>query len=659
MSSDLAWRIPVLCVLILCSALCSGLTLGLLSLDLTDLKICMDSGSPREKRYAARIYPVRNLGNQLLVTLLIGNTAVNAGIAILSADIFTGAIGFLVSTVAILYLGEIIPQALCHRYGLVVGYYCMPFVFLLMLLCWPIAWPSAWVLNRVLGKENELRYNRREIKSLVTIHGGVKDSDNIVEDDLKPGTLGLRLAESAILGSALEFWDKKVSQVMTPLDRVFMLGMQETLDFETMKAIFQGGHSRLPVYQDTRDNVVGVIFAKDLILVDPDDEIPVKTLITFFVRDVEAVFEDATLGVMLNRFKAGGNHMAIVKRLVDDGERDPYYSTVGIITLEDVIEELIGQEIVDETDVYQDNTGQQKVKRRRRIDPAILKMFDSDARRKDGLTKNERKAITTFLVHNVNEFSDVREVVLRRLLKNLTPEDYSADRKMFQMIEADVMSIEGSVNPSSSKNFTVIHRGKKTDQALLVLQGKLKISAGEEGFSSEVGPWTVIAKGALTRPNYVPDFCAESLEFPLRFVRISRENYEAAVRLSDHLNQQEGMDLGIEEDDEAADLEELLEEREGRMHVRAHYGGAVQKGANSNALTNGGAHGEVDTGMMHSERTRSISSSSDSDSSEDGASLLEQMSRFTNRGSRRHSLVEPPLIEGQLSIETPPGDNLV
>lgn len=91
----------------------------------------------------------------------------------------------------------------------------------------------------------------------------------------------------------------------------------------------------------------------DLAFVDPDDNTPLKTLCQFYQNPCNFVFEDVTLDVMFKIFKEGNKgHMAFVHRVNNEGEGDPFYETVGLITLEDVIEELIQAEIMDETDVF-------------------------------------------------------------------------------------------------------------------------------------------------------------------------------------------------------------------------------------------------------------------------------------------------------------------
>lgn len=117
-----------------------------------------------------------------------------------------------------------------------------------------------------------------------------------------------------------------------------------------------------------------MLYIKDLAFVDPDDNTPLKTLCQFYQNSCNFVFEDVTLDVMFKIFKEGkrfqmkfrsnvtilfycfiaGNkgHMAFVHRVNSEGDGDPFYETIGLITLEDVIEELIQAEIMDETDVF-------------------------------------------------------------------------------------------------------------------------------------------------------------------------------------------------------------------------------------------------------------------------------------------------------------------
>lgn len=175
--------------------------------------------------------------------------------------------------------------------------------------------------------------------------------------------------EINIISGALEMRRKTVGDIMTHLEDIFMLSYDSLLDFETVSEILkQGwiihicllnvdrpdwhwlyfvkriviGFSRVPIYDGERTNIVGLLFIKELALVDPEDAIPLKTLCKFYQKQCHFVFDDTTLDVVFRDFKDGNKgHMAFVQRVNIKGQCDPFYETVGLVTLEDVIEELI------------------------------------------------------------------------------------------------------------------------------------------------------------------------------------------------------------------------------------------------------------------------------------------------------------------------------
>lgn len=151
------------------SGLFSGLNLGLMSLDKTDLKIIMNTGSKSEKEYAQSIAPVRNHGNFLLCCLLFSNVLVNATLTILVDDLTSGLIAIAGSTLAIVIFGEIIPQALCSRYGLAVGARTIYITKFFMIVTSPLAYPLSMVLDKVLGEEIGNVYTRERLKELLEV----------------------------------------------------------------------------------------------------------------------------------------------------------------------------------------------------------------------------------------------------------------------------------------------------------------------------------------------------------------------------------------------------------------------------------------------------------------------------------------------------------
>jgi CBS domain containing-hemolysin-like protein len=125
---EIAGRLFGCAVLLAFSALFSGMTLGVMGLDTNQLEIVRESGTAKDRAFAAKIIPVRRNGNLLLVTLLFGNVGVNSLMSILLADLTSGLIGFFVSTILIVMLGEVIPQAACSRNALRLGSLFVPMV---------------------------------------------------------------------------------------------------------------------------------------------------------------------------------------------------------------------------------------------------------------------------------------------------------------------------------------------------------------------------------------------------------------------------------------------------------------------------------------------------------------------------------------------------
>ncbi|KAB7507900.1 Metal transporter CNNM4 [Armadillidium nasatum] len=341
-------QVIILVFLLILSGLFSGLNLGLMALDKTELKIVMNTGTPVERKYAKSIEPVRRHGNFLLCTLLLGNVLVNSTLTILLDTLSSGLIAVIVSTIGIVIFGEIVPQAICSRHGLAIGARTVWLVRIFMVITGIVSWPISKILDVLLGEEIGNTYDRERLKELIRV---TQDRNDI------------RLEEQNIIYGALELHRKTVTEVMTKLDDVYMLNIDRSLDFNTINEIMQQGYSRIPIYENERTNIVSVLLIKDLAFIDPDDNTPLRTVIQFYQNVCNFVFEDTTLDVIFKEFKEGNKgHMAFVQRVNNEGECDPFYEVIGLVTLEDVIEELIQEEIVDETDVFTDN----KTKRRRK-----------------------------------------------------------------------------------------------------------------------------------------------------------------------------------------------------------------------------------------------------------------------------------------------------
>merc|ERR1712070_200569 len=141
---------------------------------------------------------------------------------------------------------------------------------------------------------------------------------------------------------------------MTPLEDMYMLWEGARLGYDTIREIFETGFSRVPVYGRDKNDYKGLLYTKDLMLADPEDQMRVGDFIEIFQRKVETLFFETSLVDALREFKKGGTHMGLVRRANISVDTDLKFEVCGVITLEDIIEEILQDEIVDETDVYVD-----------------------------------------------------------------------------------------------------------------------------------------------------------------------------------------------------------------------------------------------------------------------------------------------------------------
>ena len=476
------WLMGIICVVLLCmSGLFSGLNLGLMSLDHTELAILINTGSENDKKYAKSILPVRKLGNFLLCSILLGNVLVNNTLTIF-LDTLTGGggtIAIIFSTLGIVIFGEIIPQALCSRHGLMVGAHTILLTKFFMLITSPLSFPLSKVLDCVLGAEIGTVYNRERLIELMK----VTEQYN-----------GLEKKEINIVHGALVLKQKNVKDVMTPLDDCYMLPIETLLNFEALTEIKDQGYSRIPVYEGERSNIVHILYAKDLLFIDPDDEKPIEEVCKFYKNEVNFVYSDTILTDMFDEFKSGEKgHMAVVQEVITEGTTDPYMETVGLITLEDIVEEIIQQEIVDETDVIIDNKTKKKRKRERYKKDADFKMFLGKTHHRVQISPSMSLAILQFLTTSVKAFS--AEHVSRRIMQRLLNMDVYREMKLAKKKE-DLIADENEG--------ILMVKGKPCDFFILILEGRVEVTIGKEEHKFQEGPFSCFGEQMLEQAMLLP-----------------------------------------------------------------------------------------------------------------------------------------------------------
>ena len=281
---------------------------------------------------AARVLNMAGQYDKLLSTILIGNNIVNIAAASIGTILFTRMLGAergatvstIVLTIIVLIFGEVTPKSLAKEMPERVATAVSPFLALLMALMTPLTWLfTQW--KKLLGR---------------FVHSG--EADTITEGELmtmvseaeNDGELTDR--ESELIRSAIEFDDVEVEEIRTP--RVDVVAVEDDIPLEELAQTFaESGYSRLPVYHGTIDNIIGVVHEKDFYIArlkkaTKIDDLVVPTLYTTGSTQISQ---------LLRTLREQHHHLAVVV--------DEYGGTEGIITLEDILEELVG-EIWDEHD---------------------------------------------------------------------------------------------------------------------------------------------------------------------------------------------------------------------------------------------------------------------------------------------------------------------
>ncbi|MBO5328618.1 MAG: HlyC/CorC family transporter [Clostridia bacterium] len=272
--------------------------------------------------------------DKLLSTILIGNNIVNITLSSIGTLLFIewlkgdqslgSTISTVVITVVVLIFGEITPKTLAKEFPEKFAFFSAPIINAIMLIFTPFTFIfGLWkkLLSKVFKNKEEAVITDEELITLV---------DEAEQEG------GLNAQESELIKSAIEFNDLEVRDILIP--RIDVVAVEDTATSELLSSLFtETGYSRFPVYNSTIDNVVGVIHEKDFIKHKDDEEFNLISLI----KPAVFVVETTKISAVLQQLQKAKSHMAIVS-----GE---FGDTVGIITMEDILEELVG-EIWDEHD---------------------------------------------------------------------------------------------------------------------------------------------------------------------------------------------------------------------------------------------------------------------------------------------------------------------
>jgi len=334
----MAFKIILMVAFLVLSGFFSSSETALFSLSRMYLKKLENS-----KKWSSRYVPqLLKHPQQLLITILLGNTIVNVTFASVAAMIaldithsipgFSAALALVVeiilATVIVLIFGEVVPKVFAiqyaEKYSTVIA---LPVGFFKIIL-----FPIVKIL--------ELFTN---IFTKGTDHGLMDSNIKITSEDIKsivhdeaPDLVDIHKEEREMLNSAFEFSDTKVKEILTPRIDITAVEIEDGIE-NLIQVIKESGFSRIPIYRGTIDNIIGMVYSKDIIL-----NLGSQKRIKDLMRPCYFIPENMKLSFILSYFRKNKIHLAVVV--------DEYGGTTGLITLEDVLEEIVG-EILDESDI--------------------------------------------------------------------------------------------------------------------------------------------------------------------------------------------------------------------------------------------------------------------------------------------------------------------
>lgn len=317
-------ELTILIVVILTglSAMCSGLNVSLMSLSTADLRRKAKLGSKQAKQ----VLPLRESAHLTLAAILLTNVAAVSATSLVLESMFAGLIAGIVTTLIMVIFGEILPQAYFNRNALKFCALLSPVMRLMIVITYIVSKPLQLLLDRLFKQPETTLHSRQELGIIVAEHIGHEESE-LDEDEVE------------IIRGALQLSEKRVGDIMTPIHHVFWLTPDTELTPKVIGKIKDVGRSRIPVFNKKLTQCHGILLMKDLVDIDFEEK-------TYIVSDmnlypVQMVGSRTALDTMLRKFITSHTHLVPI---VKDEE------ITGVVTIEDLIEEIVGQEIEDETD---------------------------------------------------------------------------------------------------------------------------------------------------------------------------------------------------------------------------------------------------------------------------------------------------------------------
>ncbi|KAG5503591.1 hypothetical protein JIQ42_05812 [Leishmania sp. Namibia] len=588
------------CVFAFLSAVFAGLTLGVMCANTFTLEIIAESGPTPDSDYAAALLPLRKQGHKTLSTLIISNMLCNVLIVQELSDVFdvveairtrgssahvvddsgSGIWKFVVSTLVILLFTEILPMSICRsKHSLRVAAAGSAFVKVAMILTYPLSASLGWFLDVVVGSEETGQlYDKKELRKLMVMH-----YERHGDDDAR-----MPKSELNLLLAAMDFHERKVRDIMTPIEKTTYVRGTDLITLDFLEALWKSGRSRVPV-ESAPGAFESVLVVKDLMTVNTSLELSpltVAQVVKAKDRAFAMVCAMTSLPSMLKFFLEAQTHMAVVfeedanaigaaiPSIVRDFDApwrvessmprclaSPQPKIVGIVTMEDVVEELLASEIYDEYDRYEAVEHEPRyaavhipgddhypntlhLPTEPETAPRVnFYSYFTHPTESIPLTDSQVWAVAYYLNRTIpcfyswqppyiklllEECKDLQLCAIVPSLQNITAElpmssqgDQITDDRSFTSLQTGSVPRASSwsqlfskgshahfLNAARDKSHILFSRGIRSDRFLLVLGGCVELLVGAEAFRSKLQSFNYIGEEALTTPFFVPDYSA-------------------------------------------------------------------------------------------------------------------------------------------------------
>lgn len=314
--------VPIVVALLILSALCSGLNVALISLNLQDLKRKAKLGN----QYAKNVLVFRKKTHLTLAAILLTNVAAVSATSLVLESVLFGLLAGIITTLLIVVFGEILPQAYFSHNALKYMSHLRYVLHAMIFITYPISKPLQILLDKLFGDPKAHLHTRRELGIIIGEH--IDHAESELDED-----------EVDIIRGALQLSEKKVSDILVPIEDVYWLTPDTKFTDKRVDELKHIGRSRIPIFNRNLTRCYGVLLVKELVDVDFDDE--VYRVDDFTLYPVQLVGSKTALDTLLRKFISANTQLIPV--IKND-------QIIGIVTIEDLIEEIIGEEIEDEID---------------------------------------------------------------------------------------------------------------------------------------------------------------------------------------------------------------------------------------------------------------------------------------------------------------------